>query len=291
MANVPFQWIPTDLNKQGHTPLQAARNGEIPGTPLPGGQVGYGDWVQVFVNWRGVPRVVYDPGKFLIHVIYTPSSDDANPHEGQAVTYGGSQSGAAGRGANRLRNFHVDPGVAFQVPWDGTISVLAGGQSVDTAVCDILLVRGFAPKNVQEQARILNDATEMAYNAETEDDLLVPQLMAQAANRAPPLWAPPIVGIPQLLPCTYVDVKTTDTLTFPDGAVKMSTVFQALATFAPARVTTNVLGNALPFQLAAGVPVDIGSLTAGAACTSGVAATWAPSVDLQLVTIWTSFGG
>ncbi len=291
MANVPFSWVPTDLNAQGHGPSQAARNDEIPGAILPGGQVGYGDWVQVLVNWRGGPRVVYAPGQFLIHVIYTPNSDDANPHEGQAVTYGGPLSGVAGLGANRRRNFHIDPGVAFQVPWDGTISVLAGGKSASTAVCDVLLVRGFAPKNVQEQARILNDATEMVYSAETVDDLLIPQQMMQAANRAPPLWAPPIVGVPQLLPCTYVDIKTTDTVAFPDGAVKMSTIFTVAAASSPVRVAATVLGNAINFQLNSGIPVDIGSIAVGGACTSGVGAEWTPNNDLELVTIWSSLGG
>ena len=86
-------------------------------------------------------------------------------------------------------------------------------------------------------------------------------------------------------------IKTTDTVAFPDGAVKMSTILTVAAASSPVRVTSTVLGNAINFQLNSGIPVDIGSIAAGGACTSGVGATWAPNSDLDLVTIWSSLGG
>lgn len=285
MANAPFRWIPSALAAQG-------TGGDVPGTPIIGGNVGAGDWCQVFVNFRrGNTRLVYLPGYFMIHVVYTPNSDDAQPHEDQAVTYGGAQSGVAGAGANRRRNYHIDPGVAFQVPWDGQLSLVAGGESGETCPCDVLLIRGFTPRDAAAQGRLIQEAQEYAEAAETPDQLQMAQWMMQVANRAPHTWAPPVVGVPQLVPSTWIDIPAPPAavaIPFPDGAVEMISVGAAGGV---TRFTINVMGNALALDTQSGIPTKIGSFSAGLGCTSGTPATWAPGAALTSVTILSSLGG
>lgn len=291
MSNAPFSWTPTNATPQGAA-------ADVVGVPIPGGQVDAGDWVQVFVSYRdtngGVP-VTYTPDRFLIHVIYTPNSDDAMPHADQATTYGGAQSGVAGIGANRRRNYHIDTNYAFQVPFRGQISIVAGGVSNPRVTVDVLLVRGHTPRNSEERARMIHTAHEMQMVAAGSMDPMqfeAASFYAQLASSPPRIWAPPIVGVPGLVPATWVDIPMGTAIPFPDGAVKFETVFQNLGALVAPRLTINVMGNALGFDLpGSGLPVTVAAFTGGAATTLGTRPTWSSSQNLTYATIWSSLGG
>jgi hypothetical protein len=281
MANAPFPWNPSNQSNLGS---------DIPGASSTGFQVGSGDWIQLFVSYRNtnVNPVVYAPGQFLVHCVYTPNSDDAMPHEDQSTTYGGPVNGSAG--ANRRRNFHVDPNCAFQAPWDGQVSVIAGGQSAPDVMCDVLIARGHTPRDPAAAARLFAEGEELMSSG-TDLGYQAGSWLKQMAMRAPHSWAQPVIGTPQLVPSTYIGITHGIVIPFTDGVVKMSTVYVALGATAPATMAIQVMGNAITVDLASGIPIDVGMIAQGGQCTNGVRATWSPSVDLKLVTLWTSLGG
>lgn len=286
MSNAPFTWTPTNATPQGAA-------ADIVGVPLPGGQVDGGDWVQVFVSFRGVGRVAYAAQRFLMHVIYTPNSDDALSQLEQATTYGGSQSGTNGFGANRRRNYHVDINYAFQVPFRGTISITAGDVSDPAVLVDVLLVRGHTPRDSAEQAEMLHTAHEMQMAAADPIQYEAASFYAQLASQPPRKWAPPVVGPPGLVPSTWVDIPNGTAIPFPDGAVRFETTFVAAAVVAPPQLNIVSLGNALTLDLpGSGLPISVAAFTGGAATTLGVRSTWAPNgVALKYATIWSMLGG
>lgn len=282
MANAPFPWNPSNESNPGS---------DIPGASSTGLQVQCGDWVQLFVSYRAtnVPDpVVYAPGCFLVHCVYTPNSDDAMPHEDQSTTYGGPPNGSAG--ANRRRNFHIDPNYAFQAPWDGQVSVIAGGKSRPNVICDVLIARGHTPRDPAAAARLFAEGEEFMATG-TDIGYQAGSWLKQMAMRAPHSWAQPVIGTPQLVPSTYIDVTAGTVIPFTDGVVKMSTVYVALGATAPATMAIRTMGNALTIDLVPGIPIDVGMLAQGGQCTNGVPATWSPSVNLKLVTVITSLGG
>lgn len=281
MANAPFPWNPSNQSNPGS---------DTPGASSTGFQVGCGDWIQLFVSYRNtnVNPVVYAPGQFLVHCVYTPNSDDAMAHEDQSVTYGGPPNGFAG--ANRRRNFHVDPNYAFQAPWDGQVSVIAGGQSLPDVMCDVLIARGHTPRDPAAAARLFTEGQELMSSG-TDIGYQAGSWLKQMAMRPPHSWAQPVIGTPQLVPSTYINITHGIAIPFTDGVVKMSTVYVALGATAPATMAIQVMGNAITVDLASGIPIDVGMIAQGGQCTNGVRATWSPSVDLKLVTLWTSLGG
>lgn len=288
MSNAPFTWTPTNTTPQGAA-------ADIVGVPIPGGQVDSGDWVQVFTSYRtsngGVP-VAYAAERFLLHVIYTPNSDDAMPRLDQATTYGGAQSGVAGIGANRRRNYHVDPNLAFQVPFRGQISITAGGVSDARVQVDVLLVRGHVPRDSEEQATMLRTAHEMQLSATDQMQYDAAAFLAQLANQPRRMWAPPLVGTPQYVPATWVDIPINAVIPFPDGACRFETTYAAGGAVAAPQLSVVTHGNTFPIDLpGSGLPITVSGLTGGIGTTSGVRATWSPNVALRYATIWSLLGG
>lgn len=277
--NAPFPWTPSRNSQPGS---------DVIGKSL--ANVESGDWCQVLVSYRRTngSRVIYTPDYFLIHVIYTPNSDDAITHEDQSTTYGGSSTAG-----NRRRNFRIDPGVCFQVPWNGQLSVIAGGDSnPSTCVCDILFIRGFTPRDLYAQREMAvaaqRDTMERAMYGDVH---AMVQLQNPRYPVAPRMYAPPVVGHPQLVPSTWINIPSGTAIPFPDGAVQITSVPAPGPSVAAFGINIVALGNALSFNLASGIPANIGSLGQGNACTDGVSATWSPTADLQSVTIWSSIGG
>lgn len=286
MSNAPFTWTPNTGTPQGAA-------ADTVGFPLPGGQVDAGDWVQVFVSYRstnGSP-VAYAAQRFMMHVIYTPNSDDALSKLDQATTYGGSQSGVNGLGANRRRNYHIDINYAFQVPFRGQISITAGDNSDSRVLVDVLLVRGHTPRDDAEQVEMLNTASEMML-AGNDLQYQAGAFLAQFANQPPRKWAPPIVGAPYMVPSTWVDIPMNTPIPFPDGACRFETSLVGAGIVVPASLSVVTLGNTFTLDLpGTGLPISVSGFTGGIGTTLGVRATWAPNVALKYATIWSSLGG
>lgn len=277
MSIAPIPWVPSRASQPGS---------DIPGKML--ANVMSGDWICVRVSFRtGNTAVAFAPDLFLIHVIYTPDSDDAIPHEDQSTTYGGSLTSGT-----RRRNYHIDTDWTFQVPWNGQISIVAGGDS-DAARCitDVVLVRGFTPRDYDLQRQLVMSAQmETLERVAYGDPHALVQLQNAHVGPAPRFWAPPVVNTPQLVPATWVNIPAGTALPFPDGAVKIETV-PAPGALTSTRFTIAVMGNVLALDAAPGIPEPIGTYGQGNACTDGVAATWAPAAPVQKVTIWSSLGG
>lgn len=246
----PFPWTPSTTPKE-----------------IIGGRVDSGDWVQVSLSYRttNTTPVVFAPGHFLVHVLYTPDSDDTTAHPDQPTRYGGSAS-------NRSSVYRINPGVAFQVPWKGQLSVVAGGNSAAaTCVLDVVMGRGHTPR----------DFTRARYGE-----------FGQIATYAPRIYAPPVVGLPQRYPSTWIQVPNVGTIAFPDGASGIMAVDDTGIPANPIPLTIASLGNALRLNLASGIPNELGALAQGGACTNGTPATWtnAAAGTLNSVTIWSSLG-
>lgn len=280
----PFRWRPSSANVMG-------ANSSVPGTPLPGGQVRAGDWCQVLLSYPSgtTDPVAYAAARFLVHIIYTPDSDDATAHEDQMVTYGGSAS-------NRRRNYHIDPGVTFQAPFNGQLSIIAGDESRANVVLDVLLNRGFRPRDkqreiVEQQAEVEQQIIDMADVINFGMPLREPNGVETRSLGPTGLYPPPVVGTPQLVPSTWVDIPMNTALPFPDGAVQMRAVFVAAPAVAPFALSVVTLGNTFTLDLAPGLVFDVSAYGQGGACVGGVPATWAPNVNLRSMTVFTSLGG
>lgn len=280
----PFRWRPSSANAMGP-------NAPVPGTPIPGGQVRAGDWCQVLISYPATATnpVAYAANRFLIHVIFTPNSDDATPHEDQVTTYGGSAS-------NRRRNYHIDPGVTFQAPFDGQLSVIAGDESNQNLLVDVLLNRGFRPRDKQreieeQQQEVMRQVLDAADVSLFGMPLREPGGNETRSLGPTGLYPPPIVGTPQLVPSTWVDIPVNTVIAFPDGAVQMRAVFVAAPAVAPFALSVVTLGNTFTLDLAPGLVFDVAAYGQGGACVGGSSATWAPNVNLRSMTVFTSLGG
>jgi len=279
MPIAPIPWNPSTASQPGS---------DILGKML--GSVQSGDWIQVLVSYRSSNKgggfVAYATNNFLIHVVYTPDSDDAIPHEDQSTTYGGSSTAG-----NRRRNYRIDPAWAFQVPWNGQISIIAGGDSDPDIMVDVLLVRGFTPRDGALQMQMAHVAqVETMERAMSGDFRALVQLQNPRIPQAPRIYAPPVVGVPQLVPSTWIDITSGTAIPFPDGAVQIIAVTNPGAG-ERLRLTCAVMGNTLNLDIASGRPSSIGTFGQGNACTDGVSATWTPTADIETVTIWSSIGG
>lgn len=302
----PFSWHPT-----AQSPVPG-----LPGTPISGAAGGYvdaGDWRMVSLSYRQSNNrpVGFMPGFFLVHVLFTPDSDDSTKHEDMSVTFGGTV-------ANRKRTYHIDPGVWFQAPSRGTLSIIAGGESDDSVILDVVVSAILSPRDTvllraQEAEMIAAAAAEansgfLASGVPLDfEDGVIPSLfennnvsalaamagMNPAMQPTPPRkYAPPVVGTPQRVPATWISIPIATPIQFPDGAELMFAGFQAAAVITPIRILINTLGNAgLPIDLVPGVPGYLGALAQGFACSDGVPATWTTAVALPTVTILSSLGG
>lgn len=271
----PFTWRPTNI----------ARSPGLVGTPIGNvGNVGAGDWCQVLVSFRrGSTPVLYAADRFLFHVVYTPNSDDSTPQADQMVTYGGSEQ-------NRRRNYRIDPGVAFQVPFDGQISIVAGDDSPDTCIVDVLLNKAAA---LRDPVAAAVAEQEIRHRAAYDYDALelLQGLNPMQQFPAPRMYPPPIVGTPQLVHATWVDIPLATPIPFPDGAEFMEVVNDTGAAGSPTRLTINAAGGVFALNCASGILRTIGPFGQGNACTDGTPATWTSPVALQSATIWSRLGG
>lgn len=256
MSNdLPMPWTPTTVQRS-----------------IVGGQVRAGDWVQVTLSYRASNSspVVALPGHFLVHVVYQPNAD-AYRREGQPSMYGGA--------VQSLRSeYRIDPGFCFQAPWDGQVSVVAGGDSnPTTCVVDVNLRRGHTP--IDWAAKQAIEAAQ--WLAEYPSGMPV---------RAPAVYAPPVTRSPHLVPATWVEVPAGASVIFPDGAASLVAVDDSGIPANPVQVTITALGAARRVNLASGLPLGLGALAQGGGASNGVAATWAPIVNLQSATVWSSLG-
>jgi len=257
-------------------------------TPMRGsGQVSAGDWITVFVNYlatnaaRVGAKVVYTPGLFLIHVIYTPNSDDATQHNEYSVTYGGSAT-------NRRREYRINPGWCFQVPFDGQLSIVAGGDATENTETAIGVVKGFSPRLWAQQQALIDQVRARADAGDPEALMMLEGFGPVGIPRAERAWPPPVVGVPQLVPATWIDIPAGGpAIPFPDGAVSISTVAAAIP-----RLTIHTLGQNVPLDLPiSGVARQLGALAQGGFGTDGTPATWESNAALTAVDIWSSLGG
>lgn len=263
------------------------------------GEVEAGDWVQFFVGWptelQGRGRAVKHGHQFLIHMLYTPNSDDAaNKNEDQSTTYGGSANGETG---NRRREYRIDPGWMFQAPFNGQLSLVAGADSDDDVIVPVLIVKGYHPRIWLQQQAILAaqgpvaGALAATCNSPIEWLHRMECMQIESADkltRGPRAYAPPVVGTPQLAPCTYVDLLDAGgggtPISFPDGAVQVESGEAC-------RLTVAVMGNALALAVPAGFRRPLGALAQGGQVTNSTPATWIPNVVLASLTFWSVLGG
>ncbi len=272
----PFSWTPTNKN----------RSPGLIGTPIGNaGNVGAGDWCQVLVSFRtGSTPVLYATDRFLIHVVYTPNSDDSTPQADQMVTYGGSEQ-------NRRRNYRIDPGIAFQVPFDGQLSVVAGAESPDTCIVDVLLNKFVAIRDPVSAAVAIQELQERAMLGDERAMNLLHGLNPMQQFPAGRMYPPPVVGTPQLVHATWVDVPFATAIQFPDGAEFLEIVNDTGVVGSPTRLTIAALGGAFALNCASGILRSIGPFGQGGACTNGTPATWTSPVALQSATVWARLGG
>ncbi len=241
-----------------------------------------GEWVQVFINYpsTNVNPVAYLPDRFMIHVLVIPMADDTVHHFERPTTFGGSATAQ-----NRRREYHIDPGVAFQVPWRSEIYLIAGGDSAEDVVVNPVIARGYPPRANIEQL-----AVEYGITNEYGFVELTPQYVSQ--NTTPLVFPPPVVGVPQLVPATWIAIAPGGVpIQFPDGAQEISIVDSAGVPGSPVDLTVTAMGNALRTWFASGIRQSIGPWTQGNISTNGVAGTWIPTTnDVSKATIYSSFG-
>ena len=251
---------------------------------IPGGEVKAGDWVVVEISYRdtNTTPVEYVPGYFLIHVVFQPNCDELDQtgsQNGQART----QPVMYGGGADKMASqFHFDPGVAFQAPWDGQLSVVAGGDSaVDTCMVDVILKRGRTPQQPVQQVAV-NEYGEV---------------VGPLPMRNERVYAPPSVGLPQqLLPSTYVEVPINARIPFTSGAVEMQVTGDVAVSPAPIEIVMRSMGRGsgvrAPLRkfMTSGQPECISAYAQGGAGKAGRPATWSPASHLSSAVIYSKVG-
>lgn len=173
-----------------------------------------GDWIQVDLSYRATCTAVMvsstgnplDPGRFLAHVLYRPNVDEVSMRG-----HGRLQPQLLGGTKTRERScYRFDPGWAFQAPWDGEIAIVAGGDSdPDKCAADIIVRRGAVPEAMESD--LVFDDLAMAGMA--------PPIQAKPHSRR--VYAPPVVGSPQVVPATFFNIQPADRIYLPSGAVSM----------------------------------------------------------------------
>ena len=269
-AGAPFKWNPRATAE----PMKGS------------GAVSAGDWTTVFLNWRKTngSRLVHTPGYFLVHVIYSPNSDDVQQHTDYSATFGGSET-------NRRREYRINPGWCFQAPFDGQLSIIAGGDSAADVFIDVGIVKGFSPRLWHLQQNAIEAVKARAAEGDPEALLSLEGFGPIGVPRAERQYAPPVVGTPQLVPATWVDIQNgPPAIVFPDGAVSIAAVPPAGG--ATPRLTVTTLGGPFALDLpTSGVARQLGALAQGGFGTDGTPATWQANLALTTVDVWSALGG
>ena len=288
-----------------------------------------GEWIVVELNYRdsNTSPMAYLPGFFLAHVLYTPNADDGQPQPGgatggrlQPVMYGGT--------ADKQRSeYRIDPGFAFQVPWDGRLAIVAGGDSPPDVIVDVTIKRGFQPEGavpdmhgpygpspgfsaddpsaflqlaVEEPAMMelaLEDPTFTPYLSLPRPDLDAGPMKTKRSRR---VYPPPVIGSPGLVPCTYVSVVPNAGIPFPSGVTSMEAFDFSGIPSNPILIAVNAMGNTLPFYVQNGcTPRTLGPLAQGGGAANTTPAVWSPFTFyvgpplppvLASLTVWSRLG-
>ena len=168
--------------------------------------------------------------------------------------YGGSAT-------KQPTTYHVDPGWTFQVPWDSNLSIVSGGVSDESVLVDVILKVGVTPEMLVEGPSFQES---MLYGGHVATD-----------TRSQRVYAPPVVGQPELVPATY-----------------MSTVPFNVATDGLATIPFPPGGSIWGMGLQPGEIEQLGSLTQGGGSTDAAPARWgADNVStVYKVVIWSRLG-
>ncbi len=255
-----------------------------------------GEWVQVELSYRSTNTtpVVIVPLHFMIHVLYTPDSDDSTNHPDTPTTYGGSPTSG-----NRRSLYRIDPGVCFQVPWKGQIFVAAGGNSnPDTCIVDVVVRRGFPPRELNNCGEPVDFELLALSDPVAAFEGVLDSTICPGPAWGKRIWWPPVVRHPRLVPATWINVVGNEvapaipTIQFPDGAELMEVVLGTGVPGDPATIVTLSMGNNLPVSMASGVRRSIAAFAQGGAAPGGSTALWIPDVGTTFTsaTIWSSFG-
>jgi hypothetical protein len=274
-----------------------------------------GEWVLVELCFRdtNVDPMVYLPGCFLAHVVYIPNSDDSTAQKIggrlQPVIYGGSSD-------KKRSEYHWDVGLSVQVPWDGQISVVAGGDSLPGVQVDVTIKRGFQPEDLVRDPHGEPDDTIESYDPATFLNVEAPAMLSLAYEDvdfardlfadAPPLDAgpmramrskrvfpPPVIGPPGLVSASYMMVPPLTVIPFASGVVSMEAFDNTGIPSNPIAFMIMAMGNPEPFRFwvqNGATPRTLGALAQGGGATNAVQATWAPLVGLATATVWSRLG-
>ena len=256
-SGTPMSWVPST------TPRNLVAGAS---SPLAG------DWIQVIVAYpAGTPSVpVLTPGYFLFHVLVTPSSDDSfSMREDQATIYGGDAT-------NQRSVYRVDPGLWFQVPFNCQLAIVAGGDAPADCVLQVIVKRGHTPRHPPASAPN-------------------PYGISCNPTAGPHVWAPPVVGTPQEVFATWLNVPPLTAIDWPAGAIGMVAVDASAIPANPIQMESVTCGVNVQFALASGIRAPVAALAQGGGQTASVPAQWAarapPGGLLTNVTIYQSFGG
>lgn len=277
----------------------------VPSTkPLSLATVSAGEWVQVQLSYRrtNTTGIVSTPGRFMVHVIFEPNSDDSVNHQDQPTVFGGSPTA----GVIARSQYHIDPGVCFQVPWNGQLSLVAGGDSADTCILDVVLRRGFPPR-MPARSNVdlydLPDIEALSCSNPLAAYMMLMDAMARLCDvggtirpMGERIWWPPVIGKPSLVPATWVaipgprEVPPVPSIPFPSGAQEIELVDASETPSSPIKLIVGTLGNAVDVNVASGLNRTIAQFTQGGACPDGVPALWAPYEALNSATVWSTLG-
>ena len=249
-----------------------------------------GTWVLVQLSYRDTNTLPVNmkqgthgsaTGFFMAHVIVTPNTDEVPQKEGgriQPTMYGGSAT-------KQATQYHVDPGWTFQVPWDSNIAITSGGVSDPSVLVDVIVKVGYTPEALVE-GPVLKET--MFGGLVTENEV-----------HSQRVYAPPVVGHPELVPATYQDNSEggipfeASPIPFPSGASAMQVTDAVAITPAPTYVDFYVMGNRFfNVGLQPGQIEQLGGFTQGGAGSDGVGGAWLPSpgTTIYKAVVWSRLG-
>ena len=271
-GNSPFVWNPTP------DPIA-----------LVTGTVRAGTWVLVQLSYRKTNTFPVETtvgvgaaatGFFAAHVIVSPHTDDGIAQkEGdrlQPTMYGGSAT-------KQRTEYHVDPGWTFQVPWDSQLQIVSGGVSDPSVLVDVIVKLGMTP--------------EALIDGPAFQEALLQGAHISLDTHSQRIYAPPVVGHPELVPATYFDKNGIDTvglptIPFPAGASALQVTDDVAISPAPTKMTFFAMGNLLRFGLQPGQIEQLGAITQGGGSTDGTPALWGtgPNTKIFKAVVWSRFG-
>jgi hypothetical protein len=250
-----------------------------------------GTWVLVQLNYRSsnLPLPVemvqgagdLRTGFFMAHVLVTPNTDEVQQKDGgriQPTMYGGSAT-------KQATQYHVDPGWTFQVPWDSNISIASGGVSDKSVLVDVVVKVGSTPEQLVEAPVLTQD--------------LLGGLHTEVKVQSQRVYAPPVVGHPEMVPATYQDTGSISSPTgmlripFPPGASALQVTDSTAITPAPTKMIVESMGNVFTFGFQPGQIEQLGAMAQGSTGgVDGVPASWGPAEGTTLVkaVVWSKLG-